>query len=183
MTWQEDRSVKTFPRYEWHDGFRSVQMSPDVSLPQFVVIGHRQRQIEVSLSSGNYSRLLADVQFTRSMGYYMIQVTVNAILYSFLRRLTVLGTPDDYSNSLPSTPLTTANLWHPLLPPITTNHHCSHPPPASTTATIHHGGWRQWGTSVVGGNDEWQQMMGPVSGSALCTFSWTFAIGLVLHKW
>ena len=37
-------------------------MSPDVSLPQFVVIGHRQRQIEVSLSSGNYSRLLADVQ-------------------------------------------------------------------------------------------------------------------------
>ena len=49
-------------RYEWHDGFRSVQMSPDVSLPQFVVIGHRQRQIEVSLSSGNYSRLLADVQ-------------------------------------------------------------------------------------------------------------------------
>ena len=51
-------------------------MSPDVSLPQFVVIGHRQRQIEVSLSSGNYSRLLADVQFTRSMGYYMIQVTI-----------------------------------------------------------------------------------------------------------
>ena len=65
-----------FVRYEWHDGFRSVQMSPDVSLPQFVVIGHRQRQIEVSLSSGNYSRLLADVQFTRSMGYYMIQVTI-----------------------------------------------------------------------------------------------------------
>ena len=30
----------------WHDGFRSVQMSPDVSLPQFVVIGHRQREIE-----------------------------------------------------------------------------------------------------------------------------------------
>ena len=52
-------------RYEWRDGLNSVQMSPDVSLPQFVVIGHRQRQIEVSLSSGNYSRLLADVQFTR----------------------------------------------------------------------------------------------------------------------
>lgn len=33
-------------RYVWHDGFRSVQMSPDVSLPQFVVIGHRQREIE-----------------------------------------------------------------------------------------------------------------------------------------
>ena len=35
---------------------------------------YRQRLVEVSLSSGNYSRLLADVIFTRSMGYYMIQV-------------------------------------------------------------------------------------------------------------
>ena len=61
-------------RYQWHDGLRSVQMSPDVSLPQFLVVGHRQNQREVSLSSGNYSRLLADVQFARSMGYYMIQV-------------------------------------------------------------------------------------------------------------
>ena len=67
-------------RYEWRDGLNSVQMSPDVSLPQFVVIGHRQRQIEVSLSSGNYSRLLADVQFTRSMGYYMIQVYIPSSL-------------------------------------------------------------------------------------------------------
>ena len=49
-------------------------MSPDVALPQFNVLGHRQRLVEVSLSSGNYSRLLADVLFTRSMGYYMIQV-------------------------------------------------------------------------------------------------------------
>ena len=49
-------------------------LSPDLQLPQFLVLGHRQRLVEVSLSSGNYSRLLADVIFTRSMGYYMIQV-------------------------------------------------------------------------------------------------------------
>ena len=61
-------------RYQWNDGPKSVQMSPDVALPQFLVLGHRQRFLEVSLSSGNYSRLLADVQFIRSMGYYMIQV-------------------------------------------------------------------------------------------------------------
>ena len=61
-------------KYAWNDGEKSVKMSPDVALPQFLVLGHRQRLIEVSLSSGNYSRLLADVQFTRSMGYYMIQV-------------------------------------------------------------------------------------------------------------
>ena len=34
----------------------NVQMSPDVSLPQFDVLGHRQRIVEASLSSGNYSR-------------------------------------------------------------------------------------------------------------------------------
>ena len=62
-------------KYKWNDGNKSVQMSPDVQLPQFLVLGHRQRFIEVSLSSGNYSRLLADVQFIRSMGYYMIQVS------------------------------------------------------------------------------------------------------------
>ena len=60
------------------------------------------------------------------------------------------------------TPLTTANLWHPLLPPTAINHHWCHPPPASTIAATHHGGWWQWGTSVVGGNYGWQQMMGPV---------------------
>ena len=64
-------------KYAWNDGETSVKMSPDVALPQFLVVGHRQRLIEVSLSSGNYSRLLADVQFIRSMGYYMIQVSTD----------------------------------------------------------------------------------------------------------
>ena len=34
----------------------------------------------MSLSSGNYSRLLADVIFSRSMGYYMIQVFIPSSL-------------------------------------------------------------------------------------------------------
>ena len=63
-------------KYAWNSGDNSVQMSKDVTLPQFKVLGHRQRLIEVSLTSGNYSRLLADVQFIRSMGYYMIQVSL-----------------------------------------------------------------------------------------------------------
>jgi len=67
-------------KYAWNDGEKSVRMSPDVALPQFLVVGHRQRLIEVSLSSGNYSRLLADVQFIRSMGYYMIQVYIPSSL-------------------------------------------------------------------------------------------------------
>merc|ERR1719483_1696637 len=67
-------------KYAWHSGENSVQMSPDVELPQFLVLGHKQRLVEVSLSSGNYSRLLADVIFTRSMGYYMIQVYIPSSL-------------------------------------------------------------------------------------------------------
>ena len=34
-------------RYAWNSGDNSVQMSPDVSLPQFNILGHRQRLIEV----------------------------------------------------------------------------------------------------------------------------------------
>ena len=67
-------------RFKWEDGPRSVRMSPDVSLPQFDVLGHRQRLVEVSLSSGNYSRLCVDVQFDRAIGYYVIQVYIPSSL-------------------------------------------------------------------------------------------------------
>ena len=63
-------------KYKWQDGENSVKMDKHIQLPQFVLLGHRQRIIEASLSSGNYSRLLMDVQFTRSMGYYIIQVKI-----------------------------------------------------------------------------------------------------------
>ena len=66
-------------KYAWNAGDTSVQMSKEVTLPQFKVLGHRQRLIEVSLTSGNYSRLLADVVFTRDMGYYLIQVETKHI--------------------------------------------------------------------------------------------------------
>lgn len=67
-------------KFRWEDGAKSVQMSPDVSLPQFDVLGHRQRIVEASLSSGNYSRLLADIQFDRAIGYYVIQVYIPSSL-------------------------------------------------------------------------------------------------------
>ena len=41
-------------RYQWNDGLNSVQISPDVSLPGWKVIGHRQKTIEASLSTGNF---------------------------------------------------------------------------------------------------------------------------------
>lgn len=42
-------------RYKWNDGLNSVQVSGDVSLPQFKVLGHRQKTIEASLSTGQYT--------------------------------------------------------------------------------------------------------------------------------
>ncbi|GFX47108.1 gamma-aminobutyric acid receptor subunit beta [Trichonephila clavipes] len=53
-------------------------MSSDVELPQFKVIGHRQRSKEVPLTTGNYSRLICEIQFIRSMGYYLIQIYIPA---------------------------------------------------------------------------------------------------------
>ena len=45
-------------RYQWNDGLNSVQVSGDVSLPQFKVLGHRQKTIEASLSTGEAAQCL-----------------------------------------------------------------------------------------------------------------------------
>ena len=50
------------------------QVDPGVSLAEFYVVGYRQRFELEELTSGNYSRLCADILFSRSMGYYIIQV-------------------------------------------------------------------------------------------------------------
>ncbi|XP_055320045.1 gamma-aminobutyric acid receptor subunit beta isoform X4 [Sitodiplosis mosellana] len=63
-------------RYFWRDGLSSVGMSNEVELPQFRVLGHRQRATEINLTTGNYSRLACEIQFVRSMGYYLIQIYI-----------------------------------------------------------------------------------------------------------
>ena len=63
----------SFAVYFWQDE-SSVEMNPDVSLAEFYVVGYKQRRVLEVLTSGNYSRLCMDIMFTRSMGYYLIQV-------------------------------------------------------------------------------------------------------------
>nr|CAH7739887.1 unnamed protein product [Callosobruchus chinensis] len=63
-------------RYKWNAGPNSVGISSGVELPQFKVLGHRQRQTTIHLSTGNYSRLACEIQFVRSMGYYLIQIYI-----------------------------------------------------------------------------------------------------------
>ncbi|XP_021947667.1 gamma-aminobutyric acid receptor subunit beta isoform X1 [Folsomia candida] len=67
-------------RYKWAKGAGSVGVSNDVSLPQFKVMGYRQKAFEISLSTGNYSRLACEIQFVRSMGYYLIQIYIPSSL-------------------------------------------------------------------------------------------------------
>ena len=50
-------------RYKWNDGLNSVQVSGDVSLPQFKVLGHRQKTIEASLSTGNSDSSVAAIKW------------------------------------------------------------------------------------------------------------------------
>lgn len=43
-------------RYKWNEGPNSVGVSAEVSLPQFKVLGHRQRAMEISLTTGTCRR-------------------------------------------------------------------------------------------------------------------------------
>jgi len=67
-------------RYLWAKGENSVGIDKEVQLPQFKVMGHRQKISEINLTTGNYSRLACEIQFVRSMGYYLIQIYVPSTL-------------------------------------------------------------------------------------------------------
>ncbi|RWS30222.1 mutant GABA gated chloride channel-like protein [Leptotrombidium deliense] len=86
-------------RYKWHKGKASVGIMQGLVLPQFRIVGHRIREKEVVLSTGkqyenfysasflfyclncgNYSRLICEIQFARSLGFYLIQIYVPASL-------------------------------------------------------------------------------------------------------
>ncbi|XP_045107826.1 gamma-aminobutyric acid receptor subunit beta-like isoform X5 [Portunus trituberculatus] len=67
-------------RLSWHAGDKSVVIESDVSLPQFRVLGYNRKTIISSTSTGNYSRLLCEIMFVRSMGYYLIQIYIPSSL-------------------------------------------------------------------------------------------------------
>ncbi|KAH9491111.1 hypothetical protein DERF_015846 [Dermatophagoides farinae] len=69
-------------QYKWGiDGLGSdVVLAKNLELPQFKVYKHLQRRKVEVLSTGNYSRLVCEIEFVRSMGYYLIQIYIPASL-------------------------------------------------------------------------------------------------------
>lgn len=59
-------------RYKWNEGFSSVGVSNEVSLPQFRVLGHRQRAMEISLSTGNLLRQFTKFLSTHNIVHYKL---------------------------------------------------------------------------------------------------------------
>ncbi|UXI18812.1 hypothetical protein NH340_JMT04755 [Sarcoptes scabiei] len=68
-------------KYKWGiDGKGSVGISNLVELPQFKIKGFKEFSKTEVLSTGNYSRLVCELEFVRSMGYYLIQIYIPASL-------------------------------------------------------------------------------------------------------
>lgn len=70
-------------RYKWNEGPNSVGVSEDVSLPQFKVLGYRQRAMEISLTTGRFTSLLSDFRIYFSQKKYKIKQGSNPF-FNFL---------------------------------------------------------------------------------------------------
>jgi gamma-aminobutyric acid receptor subunit beta len=49
--------------YGWNSGLKSVEISNDVGLPEWKILGHRQRTIEASLTTGEIQKCRAKFPF------------------------------------------------------------------------------------------------------------------------
>lgn len=65
--------------YHWARS-TAVERDKTISLPQFDIIRTEQKTRIEELSSGTYSRLVAEIHFARRMGYYLIQIYIPSSL-------------------------------------------------------------------------------------------------------
>lgn len=64
-------------RYFWRDGLSSVGMSSEVELPQFRVLGHRQRATEINLTTGIKYRHKNTYIHTHTQAYTIHSISIN----------------------------------------------------------------------------------------------------------
>lgn len=67
-------------QYNWKPGNDSFQLSDLINLPTFKIKGHAQSKYEQTLTTGTFTRIVCEIFFERSIGYYMYQIYVPAFL-------------------------------------------------------------------------------------------------------
>nr|CAD7441790.1 unnamed protein product [Timema bartmani] len=68
-------------RYKWNEGTKSVGISSEVQLPQFRVLGHRQRATEINLSTVGYT--MRDIRYKWNEGPNSVGVSNEVSLPQF----------------------------------------------------------------------------------------------------
>lgn len=71
-------------RYFWRDGLSSVGMSNEVELPQFRVLGHRQRATEINLTTGIHTKKKNEKKISLTLLLYISY----AYIHIYLRKNT-----------------------------------------------------------------------------------------------
>jgi len=69
-------------RYFWRDGLNSVGMSSEVELPQFRVLGHRQRATEINLTTGTHTNAIKKKQIKKFFLEFSSQILI--LFFNFL---------------------------------------------------------------------------------------------------
>jgi hypothetical protein len=70
-------------RYKWNEGPNSVGVSNEVSLPQFKVLGHRQRAMEISLTTGICR---TNTETNQIFMFLLFMISINSIPYFRFKR-------------------------------------------------------------------------------------------------
>lgn len=81
-------------RYKWNSGLQSIGISSEVELPQFRVLGHRQRQTTIHLSTGRYLSLFYSLSLSL-FSHSLWSLYVSSLFLS--RRHVQLTSPDQTS--------------------------------------------------------------------------------------
>lgn len=80
-------------RYFWRDGLSSVGMSSEVELPQFRVLGHRQRATEINLTTGTNEQSIS--QYTHTLTHYIDTLLTHRHAHTYAAyRHTLIHTPE-----------------------------------------------------------------------------------------
>ena len=80
ITTIKDGHLKTELIYQWSDHPPGVEISSKIFLPTFSLVGYNQHQGDEHFSTGIYSQVTCDIFLIRSIGFYISQVYIPAIL-------------------------------------------------------------------------------------------------------